>query len=223
VDQLLQNGADYVNAMALQANRFLDQNSEGQERSDLFQRIENNPEENHFSLDKLAPSIKKEHIGNLQGIGVIEGRTKQERLEIEMALSLNPLFQVIRHNLSNVAWVYYLSKSSFCNIYPWVPTGTMKLGKEVYETVGYQITTPENNPEKELRWSSAYIDFAGKGLMVTCAKPIYWKEQYWGQVGLDVTLDILNKHSRRFQQSTGVSFLVNDYSQTLGVSFLKAY
>jgi signal transduction histidine kinase len=58
----------------------------------------------------------------------------------------------------------------------------------------YYEADKEHNPKKDAVWTSAYLDPAGQGWMVSCIVPIYKGEFLEGVTGLDVTIDSFIKN-----------------------------
>ena len=168
-----------------------------------------------FNLDAFRPPITREMIGNLTGQGSIHNRGRDFYREIHMALALNPLFRSIDQSIKNAAWVYITSKRDFSNTYPWVPSKDFKFSKELYTHEFYTLGLPQNNPDRQRFWTKVYVDEYGKGLMTTCAAPVYDSDRFVGTVAIDLTVDFLNTVLRGFRPKQGVMFLVNDRDQLL--------
>ncbi|MBU0769529.1 MAG: PAS domain S-box protein, partial [Proteobacteria bacterium] len=130
-----------------------------------------------------------------------------------MALNLNPFFRNVAGAIKNSAWVYYTSQNNFINIYPWVSSKDFKFSKELYTHEFYTLGLLENNPDRKRFWTNVYVDEYGKGLMTTCAAPIYDQDRFTGTVAIDLTVDFLNTVVQNFNPKQGVMFLVNDRDQ----------
>lgn len=166
-----------------------------------------------FHLDVPQPPLQRETIGNLTGEGSLQGRSRDFYREINMALRLNPHFHAIAASLKNTAWVYYISAKGFLNIYPWVDSTRFKFSKELYSHGFYSLGLPENNPGRRRFWTEVYVDEYGKGLMTTCAAPVYDKDRFAGTVAIDLTVDFLNTTIKAFRAEQGVMFIVNERNQ----------
>jgi len=59
------------------------------------------------------------------------------------------------------------------------------------------------------------VDEYGKGLMTTCAVPVYDSDRFMGTVAIDLTVDFLNTVMSKFMPKQGSMFLVNDRDQLL--------
>jgi signal transduction histidine kinase/CheY-like chemotaxis protein len=168
-----------------------------------------------FHLDDVQPPLTTERVGNLTGLGQLQDRGAAFYRELYMALDLNPDFRATSATIKDAAWVYYTSAAQFVNIYPWVSSTKFKFSKELHAHEFFKLGTPENNPERKVFWTEVYVDEYGKGLMTTCAAPVYDQDRFLGTVAIDLTVDFLNTIVKRFHPQTGNMFLVNDRSQIL--------
>jgi len=214
LESMMKAAIDHVNAMQIAAQSYFVHNSQPSP-SLLFYQFEAVYEQKYYALDNVKAPFNQDMVGNLTGMGLLKNRSADFYREIEMALSLNPLFQTAIHNIPNVAWAYYTSANKFINIYPWVASQDFKFGEELYTHEFYWQALPENNPNRQRFWSSAYIDEAGKGLMVTCAAPVYDGDEFRGTVALDFTLDILNTYVKNFANQSNILFVVDQKNQLL--------
>ncbi|HPG30170.1 MAG TPA: hypothetical protein PKY81_05270 [bacterium] len=178
-----------------------------------------------YTLDFFPLPYSKEMIGNLRGTGSLKRRNRQYYREIKMALGLNNIFRAAVDSLPNVVWAYYVSKNEFINIYPWEHSNSISSKpEEIYHYIAelltlefYKFGLPENNPLRKLFWTPAYIDTAGKGMMITCSKPVYGGQNFLGTVSADLTLDFLNSLLADFRANSeyGEILIVNNYKQII--------
>jgi PAS domain S-box-containing protein len=180
----------------------------------FFSLTEENPAA-AFNLDHVQPPLTTESVGNLTGVGQLRNRDPAFYRELYMALDLNPDFRATSEAIKDAAWVYYTSAADFLNIYPWVSSAKFKFSYEFYTHEFFQLGTPEKNPERKLFWTEVYVDEYGKGLMTTCAAPVYDQDRFLGTVAIDLTVDFLNSIVKKFRPQTGEMFLVNDRGQLL--------
>ncbi|MBD2056173.1 GHKL domain-containing protein [Oculatella sp. FACHB-28] len=218
LNYLVKGASDHVHSLKTEAEFYLATHSSEETPSLLLSQLQNLPEEDYYVLDQIQPPFTKDMVGNVTGIGSVEQISPDVKREIEMALSLNPLFQASRENIPNLAWVYYISESRFVNIYPWVSSSEYLIKESDYDQDFYQLGLPENNPQRQIFWTHAYTDTAGKGLMVTISAPIYDKDNFLGTIALDFTLDVLNetiKNSAIERDRQINTFIINQYDQLL--------
>ena len=91
---------------------------------------------------------------------------------------------------------YFNSWDNMNRLYPFID--------KVYEQYGehikmedynfYYLADLKHNPEKKPVWTSAYLDPAGNGWMLSCIVPIYNKNFLEGVTGLDITINTFVKY-----------------------------
>lgn len=169
----------------------------------------------HYSQDEFKPPVTPSMTGNLTGDGPLFNRNSSFQREIHMALNLNPQFAAVLKSIKDAAWVYYTSANDFINIYPWVSSKDFRFSKELYSHEFFTFGLPDRNPQRKLFWTDVYIDEYGKGLMTTCAAPVYDGDTFLGTVAIDLTADFLNTIIRDFEGGEGTMFLANDRDQLM--------
>ena len=216
---MLRVAKDHVEGMKLQAETYWLTHPVPPQNSTLFSQLQPIADDG-YSLDQLRPPFTEKIVGNLTGKGSLHNRDANFYREVAMALELNPLFQVIAHNIPNAVWIYYISANRFINIYPWVNSQHFVFNDELYDQELYKLGLPEHNPQRRTFWTEAYIDEAGTGLMVTCATPVYDGERFMGTVALDITLNVLNKFVQHFHAHSENLFIINQNNQLLAHTYL---
>jgi GAF domain-containing protein/HAMP domain-containing protein len=90
----------------------------------------------------------------------------------------------------DVIAVYFISKAGVTTYYPNINL-SQNLPADFNPTKEqfYEIAAPENNPSREPRWTSAYLDPAGNGLITTLSVPVYSNDTFLGVMGLDLQLE----------------------------------
>ena len=216
---MLRVAKDQVEGMKLRAETYLLTHPVAPSNSTLFSQLQ--PiSDNRYSLDQLQPPFTEKMVGNLTGQGSLHDRDANFYREVAMALDLNSQFQVIAHNIPNTVWIYYISANRFINIYPWVNSQDFVFSEELYDHEFYKLGLPARNPQRRIFWTEAYMDEAGKGLMVTCANPVYDGERFTGTVALDITLDVLNQFIQHFRADSENLFIINQNNQLLAHTHL---
>ncbi|MEI7610339.1 MAG: cache domain-containing protein, partial [Rhodospirillaceae bacterium] len=211
---ILKAGSDTVDDLDDEAEDwFLTHPTPPEPPSPLYVRLVTRASEGFFTLDHVPAPYTPELVGNLTAPA--REPDAAFRSEVEMALSLNPRFHAITRVLPSAAWVYYTSASGFINIYPWTVSKEFKFGKELHDKEFFLGGLPERNPKRKRFWTEAYVDEAGKGLMVTVAAPVYQGKSFKGTVALDLTLDELNRFVKTWNGGSGELFIVNDRDQLL--------
>jgi C4-dicarboxylate-specific signal transduction histidine kinase/ActR/RegA family two-component response regulator len=171
--------------------------------------------ETEFHLDDFGAPLTRDLIGNLTGAGPLKDRLPDFYREIYMALNLNPPFRAAFKAIKDAAGIYFTSSRGFVNMYPWVPSKNFKFSFDMFTHEFFQRGNQAYNPTHDLFWTEVYVDTHGKGLMTTCAAPVYDADQFLGTVAIDLTVDFLNTQVRKFHSGKGIMFLINDRSQLL--------
>lgn len=112
--------------------------------------------------------------------------------------------------------MYYISAESLIRIYPRDWALQVEPGFDFSEHDFYRLGTPEINPEREIRWTSAYYDSLWKEWMVSVVVPVYDGDTFLGIVGHDILLESLQSlmlDTSRFD--SGFSFLFTEESEIL--------
>ncbi|MCE1253182.1 MAG: diguanylate cyclase [Anaerolineae bacterium] len=136
----------------------------------------------------LPVGKKEKEVGNLTGIGDIPNPGTPLADEINMALSLSPIFEQVIDNKTSLPWVYYTSASHFMYLYPRVSPSHFFYDDSLHETAFYRLADPQHNPAKKLIWTPLYNDEAGTGMMVTLSKPVYDGDHFLGTLSIDMSI-----------------------------------
>ncbi|MCX7998414.1 MAG: hypothetical protein N3A69_05605 [Leptospiraceae bacterium] len=215
LNSLLKSILNHLDLMKHQAESFMINPQKPKPKTPYSSALQENPANGFLEIRKPPEGYKLGNMGNLTSLFLAKNIPPNVKDEIEMALSLNPTFEAIQSNIPNAAWIYYTSKSKFINIYPWVPSNVFSLKEEVYTHEFYLDGLPERNPARKPFWTPAYIDEAGKGLMVTAATPVYYKNEFLGTVAIDLTVDFLNSFVSQLADEKGNIVIFNSTEQVL--------
>ncbi|MEZ4525733.1 MAG: methyl-accepting chemotaxis protein [Desulfobacterales bacterium] len=215
IDNFLKTVHADVSVLRTQAEAYFHMSSGGKNRHMLFEHIGDSEDGAYFHGDRFPDIMGKDMNANLTGIGSFRNRNTAFYDEISMSLHLSPLLRYCFHTLGIAPWVYYTSKNRFISIYPRVSSADFKYADEMLTHEFYQLGLPEKNPGRSVFWTEAYMDEYGKGLMVTCAAPVYLADDFKGTVAIDITLDFLSTQIRVFEPEKGKMFLFNDRKQLL--------
>ena len=213
VDNLIVSITEHLNLMQTKAETFF-LDCDSADHSKAFNSL-SNKNNTFYDLDEIPSPYSESQVGNLTGEGNPNDFSASLITELEMALSLNSLFEAAKQNIPNSAWIYYTSKNNFINIYPWVPSGKFQFSQELYTHEFYTWGLPSVNPDRKIFWTPAYLDEYGEGLMVTAAKPVYREDEFIGTVAIDVTLDRLTEYVQGFKETAGTVMIVNEQNQLI--------
>lgn len=172
---------------------------------------------NSYNLNIAGGSSFKEKMGNLTGTGTIP-KDKDTVKELELAMEFNKFFSSFYDEFSDVAWIYYTSEKNFINLYPWISSDKFSYSEKLKTVDFYTVANPRNNPTQDMKWTSVYLDRAGKGYMVTLSAPIYDKGVFKGVVSFDLTNALLSK----IINSEYDSYLIDNTNTVLAASGLTA-
>ncbi|MCC7118008.1 MAG: GAF domain-containing protein [Anaerolineales bacterium] len=113
---------------------------------------------------------------------------------------------------AEVVALYYISDAGASTYYPNINLAQNGPGP-LFDPRGeafYTIANPQNDPERELRWTDVYVDPANQGLIVTISAPVYQGEKFLGVISADIKLDqISNQVAGIHPGKTGFAFLVD--------------
>ncbi|MDF2950279.1 MAG: ydaM1 [Sedimentibacter sp.] len=191
----IQISSSFIKNMAIYGNLFFE--NEDVIDNKYFNLLTYEADTNIFSLDSIKGTQYENDAGNITGLGQIPERGTV-RNEINLALQYNMFFSSHYKKYPDVAWLYYTSESNFINMFPWISSKDFKFAENLKTVEFFKVANPENNPQRKIVWTSAYVDHAGKGLMVTLSGPVYDNDIFKGVVSLDLTnvwlKDIINSN-----------------------------
>jgi hypothetical protein len=123
--------------------------------------------------------------------------------ELELWRGMDDIFKPILAGNPNLAWVYIGTESGIMRLQPW--TSELPSSYDPRNRSWYLRAAETGN----IGWSDVYVDAGGRGLMITCSKPVYdEKNKLIGVVAADVTLETLNEA------------IINTMAGTLGYAFI---
>jgi PAS domain S-box-containing protein len=172
------------------------------------------PDRGGYGLVGLAPAADADTHLNLTGLGRLP-EDPVIRREIDGALALDPMFRWVKGMYPQTPWVYYLSHARFMCVYPYIPFDGFFMDDGFYDMDLFARGEPQNNTDRRPYITDAYVDEAGKGLMVTVGAPVYRGDDFRGIVGFDLTLDSLSESLRMGPLSGESVYLVNDKAQII--------
>lgn len=107
--------------------------------------------------------------------------------------SLDHFYNSILNSNENISQVYFNTYDSMNRICPYVDDVLSQYLHDVNisQYNFYYLADYEHNPKKEVVWTDAYLDPAGKGWMISAVAPVYKKDFLEGVVGIDVTIENL--------------------------------
>ena len=98
----------------------------------------------------------------------------------------------IRSRLPGSAWIYYQGSCNIALQYPFIDQSkaiTPEFDWASYHT--WISVSPENNPEREIKWTSPTVDYAGEGLIISVSIPVYQGDDFVGLWSIDLPMKTL--------------------------------
>ncbi len=122
--------------------------------------------------------------------------TEETKRKASCSESMDPLMKSIVQTNPIITQAYFNSWDNFNRLYPFMVDAPaqygMNLKMEDYNF--YYLADATHNLQRKPVWTTAYLDPAGQGWMISNIVPIYNKDFLEGVSGLDVTIDSLLKN-----------------------------
>ncbi|MDX9743606.1 MAG: hypothetical protein RBT59_07320, partial [Arcobacteraceae bacterium] len=149
---------------------------------------------------KLAPNKVFYKVKNDGGASLYYGaRTiigEKEKQKVFLSESFDDMLKYTVDKSDLIVASYFNSFDSMNRLYPFIDNVYSQYDPymKIEEYNFYYESDKEHNPKKDAVWTSAYLDPAGQGWMVSCIVPIYKGQFLEGVTGLDVTIDSFIKN-----------------------------
>ncbi|NQD36426.1 diguanylate cyclase [Permianibacter sp. IMCC34836] len=131
-------------------------------------------------------------LGRITGAGVLHADDGLLWQELDAVRRLMPLFRLGHQQDPAIPWIYFISARDFILLYPWSSLADFRYDSSIKQQEFWVAIIPQQNPERRFRWSAAYNDLAGKGMMITASAPVYVADAFRGAVAVDFTLAEFN-------------------------------
>jgi EAL domain-containing protein (putative c-di-GMP-specific phosphodiesterase class I) len=197
VDSYIKNISEKINVSIVLCEMLRKQMEINLQSSNNYNQI-SMPKNNNSSSENWHFKITPHNNitgGMISGLGSYEKLDADIKNEANAAASLN--IDVGNGYFTKLySWIYYTSKNSFVYIAPYSSkkeVSTYYFNPGMYTDPFWSLITPENNPEREVKITTPYIDIAGKGQILTVTAPVYNKDEFKGAISLDLNLDYINK------------------------------
>lgn len=108
----------------------------------------------------------------------------------------------IRDRLGDIGWIYYQDAANVSLQYPFIDQRTaipFDFDWTAYHT--FLSVYPENNPEREIRWTPPTVDYAGEGIILSVSIPVWQGDTFTGLWSIDLPLRYLHQD---FSSSTAL-------------------
>lgn len=116
--------------------------------------------------------------------------------KVECSEALDPLMKSLVDTNPIITQAYINTYDKLNRLYPFMVDAAAQYGKDLDATSYnfYYLADAAHNPQRKNVWTSAYLDPAGQGWMISNITPIYKKDFLEGVTGVDVTIDSLVKN-----------------------------
>jgi len=119
-----------------------------------------------------------------------DAKIRDDRLALQRMYAMRDVPKAIagiNARVPGLAWIYYQDATGFAMTYPMHDPATVVPADFDWHTYfTYVSVHPDNNPEREIRWTPPNIDYGGKGLMVSASIPHYIDDAFVGVYSVDV-------------------------------------
>ncbi|MEO5367504.1 MAG: ATP-binding protein [Magnetococcus sp. WYHC-3] len=124
-------------------------------------------------------------------------RTPKGPEQRDKALRLAQIDSLLRDLVQTdpiVSQAYYNTADSLNRIYPYIDVSqAFPPDMDIPSYNFFYLADAQHNPERQPRWTGAYLDPAGQGWMISHIAPVYRGEVLEGVVGMDITLKTLSR------------------------------
>lgn len=190
-------------------NEILNLSSIIQYKIPFDREISNWPSDNYYFKNREVLSSKHENSSSavyLPGQKEISSQLQKTIVNSEL---LDTIFKSSIERNALLSQVYFLDTNSFLRIYPFVDVyGYLKGSIDLREYVSYQ--TANNKPflDDDVYWvNSPFADPYGRGWIIACVEPLYYRERFIGIVSGDITLRSLKE--KYFSSDTELMLLTD--------------
>ncbi|WP_028451680.1 ATP-binding protein [Chitinilyticum aquatile] len=156
----------------------------------------------------------------------------RERLLLAATLQLGQLAGSAHAAHPELQWSYYYDAAQrYSLLYPGLSRKEVldaTASKDIDEALGIiydaggtlpvQLAGPQRNPQRQLQWTTPYMDSGGKGMMVSLLAPVYQGSDYAGAVGADITLSMLDRALQDNRLPLLQTMIIDQKGQLLGDS-----
>ena len=136
--------------------------------------------------------------------------TSKIRKDIIKTERLDPILNNIMKQNSNIVWVYIVTSERLLRLYPYIDNTIFQSNHDQHTDPFYKIVSNKNIKDSSAMWTNPYYDYAGKGWVITCSKPVFVNGELNAVVCIDVSLNNLRLSMADFSLSkSGFAFLID--------------
>lgn len=133
--------------------------------------------------------------------------------DIELLHNLDFLAPQVLSGNTDAAALYFIGANGESFYYPNIDLGNIIPPDLNPATLDFfTVATPENNPEKTVKWTPVYDDPAGNGLLITASHPVYTESgTFKGVMSMDVTLNNIASNIENYSPiESSYAFLIDN-------------
>lgn len=98
----------------------------------------------------------------------------------------------LHERLGDVGWIYYQDQSNTSLQYPYIDQrGAITWDFDWLQYHTYISVSPENNPDRTIRWTPPTVDYAGEGLIISVSIPVWRDNTFTGLWSIDIPIRYL--------------------------------
>jgi signal transduction histidine kinase len=223
LNSLIEQSASHVNMLRVSAENTLHDLANGHLGSPgAFHHLETVAGYGGYCTQDSMPQDHGQFAPAISGLGPVPPQGSALGQEVSMAMLLGPQFLATADNIPNMAWAYYTSAERFIAMYPFATCEDFRFSDDLLGHEFFTLGRPEVNPGRNVFWTGAYVDEAGKGLMATIGAPVYGSDgAFRGTVAIDLTLQTLSQYLSASEFKDGTLLIVNDREQVLAHPLLE--
>ncbi len=186
----------------------------------IVKKMKDLPDLNRFEIS-LGNQLKEDpaYAGTLTAVGSIHRVNPFLLKEIEAVLSLGGQFETLAEKQNDVVSAYYLSAQQFLYFTPRIGevARNFHFKDELYTRPFWVQAEPKTNPSKRQIITELYEDIGGRGLMITIAEPVYYRDRFLGVASIDIGLDTI-KRILENGEGIGESMLIDEHRHVIARS-----
>ncbi|MBM9498707.1 diguanylate cyclase [Leptospira sp. 201903071] len=185
----------------------------------ILKKMKDFPDINRFGISRYSGSKNDAAFaGTLTAVGSIHKVNSSLLRELEAILSLGGQFETLVEKQPEVVWVYYLSKRQFLYFTPNIGKAVnFQFTDELYTRPFWVQTEPKTNPDRRQIITELYEDINEKGLMITIAEPVYYRDEFMGVASIDIGLDMM-KRILETGDCIGESLLIDEHRHVIATT-----
>lgn len=168
----------------------------------------------HCQKDKILFSLYNE---NYSAVYLPPGKNFNEKIKklVINSEKLDPLFIDIIISNPLLTQVYFLDSNSFLRIYPHIDVlNYLKNSKDLTNLIAYQTVKGKPFSYNNAYWvNKPFADPYGRGWIISCVEPVYYRDDFIGIISGDVTLKSLK--SKYFSSNTEMVLLLDNSGELI--------